>query len=196
MGGLKAKFTPSEQGRPQSYNSFIQNIKSIKTLVDRANASLEIIAQQSGANASDIASLQVTVGEINTIVSGLGDIDERIATQISQSKDAILIQVGELINSSSDGIHDWIGTYIRFDDYGVTVGKIGENASPIQGRFGNQRFSFQNVSGDIEYAWLDANDGLGATKVSIGDPDDANRAQRWQIMTSATGDHLRFTRHS
>ena len=195
VGGLEAKFGVAKQGELQAYNTMIQNIKSIKTLVDRANASLTILAREVGSDSDTVAQLQVIVGEINSTVSGLSDeFEQMISTAITQTMDDITVLING-VQATEDGRWQDLSTYIRFSDDGVTVGKIGENASDIFGVFGHDRLSFQKEGGE-EKAWLDADDGLGASKVSIGNPDDAYRSQRWQIVASADGDHLRFTRHS
>ena len=197
VGGLKVKFGKAEQGVSQAYNSMIQNIRTIKTLVDRTNASLTILARESGANSDKVAQLQVDVDGIRSSVSSLSSgLDEIITSKIEQSATNLMIEFTTQIQNAVNGLSNEWTTYIRFDSDGVTIGKITDdpNENPIFGRFGNQKLSFQNQSGTIEYAWLDAENGLGAPKVSIGDPNNVSR--RWQIITSAVGDHLRFTRHS
>ena len=92
-----------------------------------------------------------------------------------------------------------ISTYFDFTADGLVVGKTD---SGIRGLFGNTALDFLDDN-DNKLRWLDANEGLGASELSIGIPDtdnDDNYLLRWRIYTAPEGRdegaHLRFTRHT
>ena len=85
-----------------------------------------------------------------------------------------------------------LSTWVTLDANGVTIGKSDSN---IKGVFGNTSLSFVDEN-DVKHAWIDAEEGLGATQITLGDPDPNNIQNRWRIFVSADGNHLRFTRHN
>jgi len=195
VGGLESKFGSAKQGEMQAYNSAVQSIKSIKVLVDRANASLTILARETNGNSDELAKLQVTLNQIGLYVSGLSsEINGIVSSAIDVAMDNIMFEISQVQQTENEKWNK-LSTWIRFDEHGISIGKIGDNASDIVGVFGNERLSFQTQGGQ-ERAWLDADEGLGATRISVGNPDNQYASQRWQIITSESGDHLRFTRHS
>lgn len=86
-----------------------------------------------------------------------------------------------------------IQTYIKESADGIEIGK---SDSQIVGVFGNDSLDFKDtVSGD-RLAWVDATEGLGGSKLSVGDA--TQRSKRWKIFVreQGTGTHLTFSRHN
>jgi len=108
-----------------------------------------------------------------------------------------------------------IGGTIKLDLYTPTSGTrytritLGSSTNSMKGVFTNRSLEFidtsintgqQNPSGisGSKVAWIDSDDGgtLGAANLSIGNPNDSQIGERWNIKTRLNGTHLTFTRHS
>lgn len=135
--------------------------------------------------------IDYNVGLIQSTVTTLGGDLDSLQTQVTQTSEDFEIRIR---NMETD-----ISTYFDFTEDGLVVGKTD---SGIRGLFGNTALDFLDDN-DNKLRWLDANEGLGASELSIGIPDtdnDDNYLLRWRIYTAPEGvdegAHLRFTRHT
>jgi len=113
-------------------------------------------------------------------------------SQLTQTADGFQFDIGQLQNTvTSQGSElSELTSVITIDINGVTV---AASDSDIQGVFGNDSLEFQDADGNV-LAWISGeDDGLGASQLSLGDPE--TPGNRWRIFVSADGKHLTFTRH-
>ena len=132
----------------------------------------------------ELGEVQTTVGQVDEELGGL-------RTTVTQTFNSYEIRIGN--------IEGTLDTYFDFTADGLIVGKTD---SDVRGRFGNTALDFIDEH-DNRLRWLDANEGLGASQLSIGTADtdnDDNYLKRWRIFTAPEGSddgaHLRFTRHT
>lgn len=90
-----------------------ERIKALKTIIDRANAELSIIANETAGNTSSISELNINVEGINSEVEKIDPLEERIST-IEQTTDGIEFKINkvggqnQVINSVGQyGIDFW-----------------------------------------------------------------------------------------
>ena len=121
------------------------------------------------------------LGQVQTTVARVDEELGSFKTTVTQTFNSYNIRIGN--------VEDDLYTYFDFTANGLVVGK---SDSDIRGVFGNSSLDFVDQNGN-RIAWLDANEGLGATELDVGDPD--NDGLRWRIYTTENGEHLRFTRH-
>lgn len=131
------------------------------------------------------------LGEVQTTVAQVDDDLGALRTTVTQTFNNYEIRIGN--------IEGTLDTYFDFTADGLIVGKTD---SGIRGRFGNTALDFIDDYNN-RLRWLDANEGLGASQLSIGTADtdnDDNYLKRWRIFTAPEGTddgaHLRFTRHT
>lgn len=131
------------------------------------------------------------LGEVQTTVARVDDDLGALRTTVTQTFNSYEIRIGN--------IEGTLDTYFDFTADGLIVGKTD---SGIRGRFGNTALDFIDDYNN-RLRWLDANEGLGASQLSIGTADtdqDDNILKRWRIFTAPEGSddgaHLRFTRHT
>ena len=162
------------------------------------------------------------IGEVGTIITDMQNNITANSSAIQQNAQQILLQVQALaqqipeiveqagfvtqtqlqltangINATIDSVRQteaghWeqIQTVFEFTSAGLIIGKSG---SIIKGIFDNDSLDFVDDQGH-RLAWVDANDGLGGSQLSLGDynyPDN-----RWRIFVTEGGEHLRITRHN
>lgn len=125
--------------------------------------------------------IDYNLGQVQTTVARVDEELGSFKTTVTQTFNSYNIRIGN--------VEDDLYTYFDFTANGLVVGK---SDSDIRGVFGNSSLDFVDQNGN-RIAWLDANEGLGATELDVGDPD--NDGLRWRIYTTENGEHLRFTRH-
>lgn len=157
----------------------------IQQIEENVSANTSAIIQ----NAQQItASVQQLTEDIPGIVSDAGF---ATSAEVAITAQGITNTIASL-QQTEDGKWQQLYTYIDMGPNGITIGKSNSN---IKGIFSNTSLDFVDGNNtSTRLAWLDATEGLGATKVSVGDAN--NSANRWQMVTSANGAHLRFTRHN
>lgn len=131
------------------------------------------------------------LGEVQTTVARVDDDLQSYKTTVTQTFNSYNIRIGD--------VEDDLYTYFDFTQDGLYVGK---SDSEVRGKFSNTALEFIDPN-ENRLAWLDANEGLGASSLSIGTADtdnDDNYLKRWRIFTAPEGTddgaHLRFTRHT
>lgn len=135
-------------------NSAKQQIKNIKTIIDREN----------GEFSRQISDLDGNLSELSQTVSSISGTVTDLNRNITENMDF-----------TADGLI------------------ISREGSDMKGVFGNSSLEFKD--GNTTVAWIDGEEGLGATEISVGDPTQP-RTRRWRIFSTSDGSHLRFTRHT
>lgn len=133
----------------------------------------------------ELGQIVQTVGSVEEGTGLAGQVQEN-TTQISQMPNNIQISIRQ-VTGLNDVVTD-LNTYFDFAGDGLYIGKSDND---IRALYDNDSVQFLDKN-NTALAWLDATDGLGANKVSIGDPESTNR---WQWLVSDDGKHSRFTRH-
>lgn len=150
-----------------------KKLVSVTQMIDREIGSIKsrvaTVEEQSDENAQSIVSLSSTL--------------EQTANGLRLDIDELVQQVDENTTTVNN-----VNTNITFGNTGITIGRSDSN---IRGVFSNTSLDFIDQS-DKKVAWLDADDGLGASGISLGDPSDSSK--RWEIVPNETADHLYFIR--
>ncbi len=102
-------------------------------------------------------------------------LDEKISSMIRQTADQIRLEFETLATIDVEGVNDLtlnFKTYIRFNEDGIEIGKVGDGASPIVARITNERLEFAIAGTDVVVAYI-SNDKLHISmaeidKLSIG----------------------------
>lgn len=85
-------------------------------------------------------------------------LDEKISSLIQQMADQVRMEFTTLANINAeaiDAISVLFGTYFRFSDQGMEIGKIGDGASPVVARLTNERLEFVIAGTDVVLAYFD-----------------------------------------
>ena len=149
--------------------------------------------------------------EAKNLASLFAQTEENVTLAFKQYVDNGPGDDGDPNNNSSKTI----GGTIKLDLYTPTSGTrytritLGSSTNSMKGVFTNRSLEFidtsintgqQNPSGvpGSKVAWIDSDDGgtLGAANLSIGNPNESQIGERWNIKTRLNGTHLTFTRHS
>ena len=115
-------------------------------------------------------------------------------TELKQESDKIsgeLTQTIQGVDGKVETIKGGVDVTMSGDQ---TIVTIGNSASAVRGQFTNTGVNFINPQGD-SLAWLDT-ESLGATELSVGNPNEEHKDQRWRIFTRENGSHLTFTKHN
>jgi phage minor structural protein len=158
-----------------------EDIAKVSGTVETHSSSIETNAKNIESTAREFNQFKTNdFVETNEKVSKVTQKAESIDFEFSETKKVV------------DANHTYVEeakTNIGFDANGVTV---GNSASAVRGVFGNSSLDFIDKS-NTRLAWLDADEGLGASQVSIGDP--TSKALRWNLKVSKDGKHFRIFRH-
>lgn len=148
---------------------------------------------------SDVAQLELNLNGLQSTVrntyatkSELSSTVSQLSTTIQQTAQDITLTISDVQSTVTDQGEqiNTLETYISATQRGL---EIGRNTDDVTAVLGNSELGFYNNS-DKKLAWLNTDDGLGASAVSIGDPN--TQANRWRVVTRQNGSHLTFTRHT
>lgn len=215
-GGYKLDVKSSTQAETRVIDTKTM-IKTVETKIDREIGSIETTVASVEESVSGINE-QITT--INSNVSNITQTTQSIQTQVSQTQTtletdyATKAELSNTVNSLSTTIEQTaqditltitdvqeiitaqgsqittLETYIKATSRGLEIGRSNDDVKAV---LGNSELAFYN-NADQKLAWLNSDEGLGASGLSIGSATTAN--QRWRIFTRQDGSHLTFTRHS
>lgn len=169
----------NEVGSVQTTVASVQELaEGTESKVTQTQQSLEGFQNTVSNTYATKTELSSTVNQLSTTIQQTA---ENITVTISDVQETITDQ-GQQINT--------LETYISATQRGL---EIGRNTDDVTAVLGNSELGFYNNS-DKKLAWLNTDDGLGASAVSIGDPN--TQANRWRVVTRQNGSHLTFTRHT
>lgn len=167
FGGYKLDIASPKQAETTVKDNTAQQIKNIYSLIDR-----------------NLGLIQTTISNLRTDLSG----------EISGAS-STWSQTANGFTAAINTINKTLGKYAKYFDFTDHGLYISDSESNIKARYDSNGLAFIDASGggEVELAWLNTRDGLGAPKITIG----ANSTQqnRWQWIESSDGYHSRFTRH-
>ena len=116
-------------------------------------------------------------------------------TAIEQMVDKVSIQATateSYANQLGTQYKEEVGTHFAFGTDGLDIYPIS-SSRVTKAHLDSDSLEFTD-SQDTTYAWLDASEGVGGKKLSLGDPD--NRSKRWLVSVQNGGEALGFYRGS
>ena len=156
------------------------------------NANVSNISQTAQEIQSQVSATQTTLATDYATKEQLNQSVNSLSTTISQTAQNITLtitDVQEVITAQGSQITT-LQTYIQATSRGLEIGRTNDDVKAV---LGNSELAFYN-NANQKLAWLNSDEGLGASGLSIGSATTAN--QRWRIFTRQNGSHLTFTRHS
>lgn len=172
-------------------NEQAQSIVVVANVVETTQASLEVTDNAISSLVEQTSRIEETYIDEEGLANLLATYDYVDQTTFQQTANDFQFDISQLQSTVADhtvSITE-VETHITFDINGVTV---SASDADIRGVFGPESLEFID-SDDNVLAWVSGADGLGASQLSLGDPD--TPGNRWRIFASDDGDHLRFTRH-
>lgn len=149
----------------------------------------ENVSANSSAIVQNAEQITASVSQLRQDIPGIvSDAGFATSAEVAITANGINNTITSL-QQTQDGKWAELETYITLDANGITVGKSDSN---IKGVFGNTSLDFVDEQG-IRHAWVDADEGLGGAKISVGDPN--NAANRWKVTVSADGSHFHISRN-
>lgn len=168
------------------------SLGGVNTQITTINNNVSSIQQTAQSIQTQVSQTQTTLKdnyatkeELSSSVSSLSSTIEQTASGINVT----ISNVQSTVNSQGSQITT-LETYIGATSRGL---EIGRNTDDVKAVLGNNELAFYD-KGNTKLAWLNSDEGLGATGLSIGNATTAN--QRWRVFTRQNGSHLTFTRHS
>lgn len=191
LGDMKSSLSDTIAETQERIDEQADSITVIANAVETTQASLEV----TDSSVSSLVERTTHIEENYIDEEGLADLlatyDYVNSTEFNQTAETFDFAISELqstVGSHTSSITQ-LETHITFDINGVTV---SASDADIRGVFGPESLEFIDNDDNV-LAWVSGADGLGASQLSLGDPE--TPGNRWRIFASDDGDHLRFTRH-
>ncbi len=172
-------------------NQQAESVVVVANAVETTQASLEVTDNAISSLVSQTTHIEETYIDEEGLANLLATYDYVHSTQFNETAENFDFAISELqstVGSHTSSITQ-LETHITFDINGVTV---SASDADIRGVFGPESLEFIDNDDNV-LAWVSGADGLGASQLSLGDPE--TPGNRWRIFASDDGDHLRFTRH-
>ena len=138
---------------------------------------------------NNLAQTMMTPEQVTTLVQqeiiteGIPN-STQVQSMINQTAQNITITISQ-ITDLPDGVNN-LDTWFDFSGNGLYIGRSSDE---IRALYSNNGVEFVDTN-NLKLAWLNTDDGLGASQISIGDPSDTSR---WQWKQN--GAYSWFTRH-
>ena len=168
------------------------SLDGVNTQITTINNNVSTIQQTAQSIQTQVTQTQTTLENDYATKDQLSSSVSSLSSTIQQTASDITITISdvqETVNSQGSQITT-LETYIGATSRGL---EIGRNTDDVKAVLGNNELAFYD-KGNTKLAWLNSDEGLGATGLSIGNATTAN--QRWRVFTRQDGSHLTFTRHS
>ena len=168
------------------------SLDGVNTQITTINNNVSTIQQTAQSIQTQVTQTQTTLENDYATKDQLSSSVSSLSSTIQQTASDITITISdvqETVNSQGSQITT-LETYIGATSRGL---EIGRNTDDVKAVLGNNELAFYD-KGNTKLAWLNSDEGLGATGLSIGNATTAN--QRWRVITRQDGSHLTFTRHS
>lgn len=169
----------------ESISGVNEQITTINSNVSTINQTTQSIQTQVSQTQTTLENDYATKAELSNSVNSLSTTIQQTATDITLT----ISDVQTIITEQGSQIST-LETYIKATSRGLEIGRTNDDVKAV---LGNSELAFYN-NADQKLAWLNSDEGLGASGLSIGSATTAN--QRWRIFTRQNGSHLTFTRHS
>ena len=168
------------------------SLDGVNTQITTINNNVSTIQQTAQSIQTQVTQTQTTLENDYATKDQLSSSVSSLSSTIQQTASDITITISDVqstVNSQGSQITT-LETYIGATSRGL---EIGRNTDDVKAVLGNNELAFYD-KGNTKLAWLNSDEGLGATGLSIGNATTAN--QRWRVFTRQDGSHLTFTRHS
>lgn len=168
------------------------SLDGVNTQITTINNNVSTIQQTAQSIQTQVTQTQTTLENDYATKDQLSSSVSSLSSTIQQTASDITITISDVqstVNSQGSQITT-LETYIGATSRGL---EIGRNTDDVKAVLGNNELAFYD-KGNTKLAWLNSDEGLGATGLSIGNATTAN--QRWRVFTRQNGSHLTFTRHS
>ena len=168
------------------------SLDGVNTQITTINNNVSNITQTTQSIQTQVTQTQTTLENDYATKEQLSSSVSSLSSTIQQTASDITITISDVqstVNSQGSQITT-LETYIGAISRGL---EIGRNTDDVKAVLGNNELAFYD-KGNTKLAWLNSDEGLGATGLSIGNATTAN--QRWRVFTRQNGSHLTFTRHS
>ena len=168
------------------------SLDGVNTQITTINNNVSNITQTTQSIQTQVTQTQTTLENDYATKEQLSSSVSSLSSTIQQTASDITITISDVqstVNSQGSQITT-LETYIGATSRGL---EIGRNTDDVKAVLGNNELAFYD-KGNTKLAWLNSDEGLGATGLSIGNATTAN--QRWRVFTRQDGSHLTFTRHS
>lgn len=169
----------------ESVSGINEQITTINSNVSSITQTTQSIQTQVSQTQTNLETNYATKDELSNSVNSLSTTIEQTAQDITLT----ITDVQTIITEQGSQITT-LETYIKATSRGLEIGRTNDDVKAV---LGNSELAFYN-NADQKLAWLNSDEGLGASGLSIGSATTAN--QRWRIFTRQNGSHLTFTRHS
>ena len=169
----------------ESISGVNEQITTINSNVSSITQTTQSIQTQVSQTQTNLETNYATKDELSNSVNSLSTTIEQTAQDITLT----ITDVQTIITAQGSQITT-LETYIKATSRGLEIGRSNDDVKAV---LGNSELAFYN-NADQKLAWLNSDEGLGASGLSIGSATTAN--QRWRIFTRQDGSHLTFTRHS
>lgn len=198
LGDMKANLSDTIADTQASVNNVnkrvnqqAENVVVVANAIETTQASLEVTDNAVSALVEQTTHIEENYIDEEGLANLLATYDYVDQTTFQQTADGFDFDISQLqatVNDHTSSISE-METHITFDINGVTV---SASDADVHGVFGPESLEFID-SDDNVLAWVSGADGLGASELSLGDPE--TPGNRWRIFASDDGDNLRFTRH-
>ena len=168
------------------------SLDGVNTQITTINNNVSNITQTTQSIQTQVTQTQTTLKDNYATKEELSSSVSSLSSTIEQTASGINVTISN-VQSTVDAQGSQITTletYIGATSRGL---EIGRNTDDVKAVLGNNELAFYD-KGNTKLAWLNSDEGLGATGLSIGNATTAN--QRWRVFTRQNGSHLTFTRHS
>lgn len=168
------------------------SLDGVNTQITTINNNVSNITQTTQSIQTQVTQTQTTLENDYATKEQLSSSVSSLSSTIEQTASGINVTISN-VQSTVDAQGSQITTletYIGATSRGL---EIGRNTDDVKAVLGNNELAFYD-KGNTKLAWLNSDEGLGATGLSIGNATTAN--QRWRVFTRQNGSHLTFTRHS
>lgn len=189
-----------------SNNKLVSVTQTIDRELGEVQTTVASVEERTGATETNIANMQISVNGIQTQVSQTqsnlvnnyatkSEVSQSVSslsTTIQQTAQDISLTISDVQSTISDQGEQitTLETYIKATNRGLEIGRNTDNVTAV---LGNNELGFYNESQN-KLAWLNTDDGLGASALSIGNAN--TPSNRWRVITRQNGSHLTLTRHT
>ena len=169
-----------------------ESISGVNEQITTINSNVSSITQTTQSIQTQVSQTQTTLETDYATKDELSNSVNSLSTTIEQTAQDITLTISDVqtIITEQGSQITTLETYIKATSRGLEIGRTNDDVKAV---LGNSELAFYN-NADQKLAWLNSDEGLGASGLSIGSATTAN--QRWRIFTRQNGSHLTFTRHS
>lgn len=167
-------------------------VSSVQEQADTLSESVSQLQIDTSGIQTSVSSIQTNLNDNYATKEEVSSAVTELSTTIQQTASDITLTITDvqtILNEQGSQITT-LETYIKATSRGLEISRSSDEVTMV---LGNSELAFYNKS-NTKLAWLNTDDGLGASALSIGDATTASN--RWRVFTRENGSHLTFTRHN